>query len=190
MIESVTTTHLSMVSLSNLRPRVVDDQSLAVALVSPPNPQLNHSLFLEIGTSYRWYSRLEWDHADWDRYVNDRSVQTWLGLKAGVPFGYFELRNSIPQRVTQIVFLGLFASWAGQGLGAHLLTHAIQRAWEITGTERVSVHTCTSDHPAALANYEARGFTVERTETRMESIPDPDNPIWNSPRYYRSLQKP
>jgi GNAT superfamily N-acetyltransferase len=184
--ESVTTTHLFMDSPANLRPRVVDDPTVTVLLVSPPNPQLNHALFMEIGTPFRWYSRLTWEYADWDRYVNDPTVQTWVASQAGGPFGYFELQTR--DAVTEIIFFGIFAASAGHGLGAHLLTHAVERAWEISGTERVTVHTCTSDHPAALANYKARGFLVERSETQMEDTPEPDDPIWSSPHYYRSIR--
>lgn len=190
MTEQVTTTHLVMDSPAALRPRLVDDKTVDVVLVSAPNPQLNHSLFMEIGTPFRWYSRLGWEYVDWDRYVNDPSVQTWLGLKAGAPFGYFELQHraaTTEPAVTEIMYFGVYASHSGRGLGAHLLTHAIRRAWEISGTGRVYVHTCTSDHPAALANYEARGFTVERTESEIETIPDTGDSIWSSSRYYQSL---
>ena len=192
MIEEVTTTHLAMDSPAALRPRLVDDPHVRVDLVAPPNPQLNHALWMEIGIPFRWYSRLGWEHADWDRYVNGPSIQTWLGRKAGAPFGYFELQHRRPpdeRAVTEIMFLGVFASCSGHGLGAHLLTHAVQRAWEISGTERVYVHTCTGDHPAALANYEARGFSVDSTEKAIETIPDADDPVWSSPRYYRSLRE-
>jgi hypothetical protein len=37
------------------------------------------------------------------------------------------------------------------------------RAWS-GGANRVWLHTCTFDDPAALPNYLARGFTVTRTE--------------------------
>ena len=31
-------------------------------------------------------------------------------------------------------------------------------------TERVWVHTCSLGHPSALKNYQARGFTIYKTE--------------------------
>ena len=43
-----------------------------------------------------------------------------------------------------------------------MLSRALQHAWAL-GPERVWVHTCTLDHPAALANYEARGMRIYRT---------------------------
>ena len=44
-----------------------------------------------------------------------------------------------------------------------MLTDAIDRAW-VFGTQRVWLHTCTLDHPAALGNYLARGFKVFKEE--------------------------
>jgi len=53
------------------------------------------------------------------------------------------------------------------GFGGYLLTHAIRSAWD-SGATRVWVHTCTLDHPSALANYVARGMKVYRTETEQQ----------------------
>jgi hypothetical protein len=38
------------------------------------------------------------------------------------------------------------------------------RAWD-WGATRVWVHTCSLDHPSALANYQARGMRLYRHET-------------------------
>jgi hypothetical protein len=38
---------------------------------------------------------------------------------------------------------------------------------------RVWLHTCTLDHPAALANYLGRGFQVTRSEHYEVDLPDP-----------------
>jgi glutathione S-transferase len=40
------------------------------------------------------------------------------------------------------------------------------------------VHTCTLDHPCALPNYQARGFTVFRTEEKIEELPDQPLEPW------------
>ena len=186
MRHTVTTTHLIMNAPEDLRARLCDAPDVAVRLVNPPDAQVNHLFFMEIGTPYRWFSRLGWDFATWQRYAEDPSVETWIGSRAGVPFGYFELQNR--GVVTEIMFFGVLGAHSGRGLGGHLLTRAVERAWQLAGTERVSVHTCTSDHPAALANYLARGFTVEREVTHDEEMPDDDDPIWSSPEYYRSLR--
>jgi GNAT superfamily N-acetyltransferase len=58
----------------------------------------------------------------------------------------------------------------GQGLGRALLTKAVDVSWSLRPT-RVWLHTCTLDHPAALANYLARGFKVMRTERYTVELP-------------------
>jgi GNAT superfamily N-acetyltransferase len=62
---------------------------------------------------------------------------------------------------------GLLPAFIGQGLGGHLLTVAVERAWAPTGADqdvgggmgatRVWLHTCSHDHPHALQNYVALG---------------------------------
>ena len=186
MRHTVTTTHLIMNSPAELRPRVCDAGDVEVSHVDPPDPQINHMLFMEIGTPYRWFSRLRWTFGEWRRYAQDPSVETWIGLRSGAPFGYYELQHR--DNVTEIMFFGVLHAHTGQGLGGHLLTHAVRRAWEVAGTARVYVHTCTSDHPAALANYLARGFTVDREVVHEEEMPDDDDSVWSSPVYYSSLR--
>lgn len=47
---------------------------------------------------------------------------------------------------------------------------ALQLAWR-EGVARVHVHTCTLDHPAALAAYPRAGFIA--TKRAVERFPDP-----------------
>jgi hypothetical protein len=57
-------------------------------------------------------------------------------------------------------------------MGGHVLTCAVERAWDLAGrwpgrlaTKRVTVNTCSLDGPYALANYQRRGFRVTHTTT-------------------------
>ncbi len=58
----------------------------------------------------------------------------------------------------------------GRGLGKHLLSCAVRDAWALAPS-RVWLHTCTLDHPAALPNYEKRGFARYKTETYEVNFP-------------------
>ena len=69
-----------------------------------------------------------------------------------------------PQQHVEIAYFGLLPQCIGQGLGGHLLTVAIERAWQM-GATRVWLHTSTRDHPLALANYQARGLRVFQQES-------------------------
>jgi GNAT superfamily N-acetyltransferase len=58
----------------------------------------------------------------------------------------------------------------GQGHGRWLMAQALALAWR-PETVRVSLNTCTLDHPSALNFYRAQGFApVKRT---IETFPDP-----------------
>jgi GNAT superfamily N-acetyltransferase len=97
-------------------------------------------------------------------------VETWVLSVGGVPAGYFELEVQAGADV-EIVYFGLLPAFIGQGLGAHLLTEAVERAWE-RGARRVWLHTCSMDHPQALGHYQARGFRRYREEVHTETLPD------------------
>jgi ribosomal protein S18 acetylase RimI-like enzyme len=59
---------------------------------------------------------------------------------------------------------------AVQGHGRWLLAEAVRLAWR-PGVTRVHVHTCSLDHPAALAAYRRAGFMPFRRA--VERFPDP-----------------
>jgi hypothetical protein len=60
-----------------------------------------------------------------------------------------------------------------------LLTEAVEHAWRIQpDVERVWVHTCSLDHPSALPNYLARGFTIFNEETTVLNLPDTPPGPW------------
>jgi len=87
-----------------------------------------------------------------------------VGYYDGSPAGYHELRQDDGDGV-EIAYFGLLPAFIGRGFGGALLTHALDEAWRMEPT-RVWVHTCTLDHPAALANYQARGMKIYRVETQ------------------------
>jgi hypothetical protein len=62
-------------------------------------------------------------------------------------------------------------------LGGPLLSRAVEEAWAME-TSRLWVHTCSLDHPGALANYLARGFKVFREETFPKRLPDSPPGNW------------
>ena len=68
------------------------------------------------------------------------------------------------------------------GLGGWLLTRAVERAWAVEGTRRVWLHTCELDSPAALANYEARGFVATGTSVELWDTREPSPGPWRGSR--------
>ncbi|MBA4032000.1 MAG: GNAT family N-acetyltransferase [Planctomyces sp.] len=165
---TVTITYLQMTSPAQLRASGFWPVDGRVARVDPPVPELNRFFYEAVGREWCWIDRLAWTPLEWHNYAHAQGVETWILTQAGIPAGYYELdsRSGDPQ----IAYFGLLKEFIGQGLGGYLLTHAIHRAWEIGGN-RVWVHTCTLDHPAALAAYQARGFEIYQTETVEIELP-------------------
>ena len=70
----------------------------------------------------------------------------------------------------EIAYFGLMPWAIGRGLGRWLLGAALSVAWR-GAPERVWLHTCTMDHPAALPNYLGRGFVATRVERVLQEVP-------------------
>jgi GNAT superfamily N-acetyltransferase len=133
-------------------------------------PELNRFLYTAVGGDWWWTDRLSWTYADWLRWLDRPEVTTWLASVGGTPAGYFELEGQDGGDV-ELAYFGLVPRFVGLGLGGWLLHHALETAWDRPGARRVWVHTCSLDHPAALANYQARGLEVFEVEVSHEELP-------------------
>ena len=160
---TVVTYHLEMTSPSQLCPAQRPHSDLRMEAVCPPCPALNRYLYETVGEDWHWTDRLVWTDAQWEAYVRRPEVQTWAGYVQGAPAGYYELEKQ-PEDNVEIAYFGLLPAFIGQGIGGNLLTRAVECAWQM-GARRVWVHTCSLDHPAALSNYQARGFRIFQTIT-------------------------
>ena len=155
--------HLEMTDRASFRPRKIPD-GLDWASMDPPEAEFNQRLYREVGGMWHWTDRLPWSLDKWREYVGRETLTTCRVLWRGLEAGYFELEKQDGGSV-EIVYFGLLPKMIGKGLGGAMLTLAVSRAWEIPGTNRVWVHTCTEDHEHALANYRSRGFEVFKVVT-------------------------
>ena len=150
-------TFLEIRDRAALSPVRLADPAVRVERVRECPPSFWRYLYTEVGRAYRWIDRLPWTPDDVRAYLTDPAVSLWLLTVGGAPAGYFELRRDRAGG-TEIVYLGLLDEFTGRGLGGHLLTAAVDAAFD-AGSERVWLHTSSLDHPAALPNYLRRGFT-------------------------------
>ena len=135
-------------------PRIEPLEDCSVALF--------RSLYQQVGEAYRWTDRLRWSDDTIREHLATPGVSLWLMSWEDVAAGYFELREHADGSA-EIAYFGLLPDFIGRGWGKYLLSRAVQIAWEL-GPNRVWLHTCTLDHPAALPNYLKRGFQPTRTE--------------------------
>ena len=155
--------YLQMTDPAQLRPSPRTVDAFEVKRAQMPYGALNRFFYQTVGAAWQWTDRLPWTDDDWQAYAERPGLETWIGYVQGTPAGYFELARQDETQV-EIAMFGLLPPFIGRGMGGALLTAALQRAWE-EGTRRVWLHTESSDHPHALANYQARGMRVYKTES-------------------------
>ncbi len=169
MLTDITTYYLEMTDPGALRPKPNPIQTLTIEQLRQPSPEFNRFLYTAVGGDWYWEDRLPWTYNQWREWVDRSEFQTWVAYVSGSPAGYFELEGQSGSNV-EIPSFGLLPAYIGQGLGGHLLSVAINTAWQM-GASRVWLHTCSLDHPGALPNYRARGLQVFREEVTLQDVP-------------------
>jgi GNAT superfamily N-acetyltransferase len=148
---SMTTTYLEMRSPQGLRPKRRADERFWISEAKVRLWQFNRFLYFAVGEAWSRNDKRPWTDAQGQEYVASPQLRT---------FGaYYDDQSGI-----EIAYFGLLPAFIGRGLGGALLTNAIDEAWQMS-PGRVWVHTCTLDHPSALANYQARGVEVYKVES-------------------------
>ncbi len=158
----VTRTYLEMRDPSELRGAKVEDPAIKIKQQRDCSVELFRFLYIEVGKNYHWLDRLPWTDDDIRAYLARPEITLWLMTYEKQIAGYFELRKC-EDGSTELAYFGLMPQFIGRGLGKHLLTSAVEQAWS-DGANRVWLHTCTLDDPAALPNYLKRGFQPFKTE--------------------------
>ena len=159
----VTITYLEMRSPQALRPKASDDPGFWIREAVVKQWEFNRFLYALVGGNWQWTDKTPWSEQQWREYAEADNLRTYCAGYEGSIAGYYELRQDGSDGV-EIAIFGLAPKFIGRGFGGVMLTHALNEAWRL-GPSRVWLHTCTLDHPAALANYQARGMVVYQVVT-------------------------
>ena len=143
---------------------------LSLKRVEVPQPDHYRELFRRVGAPWLWFSRLILDDSHLASIIQHPKVEVDAVLdESGDEVGMLELDFREPHEC-ELSFVGLVPDLSGKGHGRWLLGEAVKRAWR-EGVDRVHVHTCSLDHPAALPAYRRAGFTPYKRA--IERFPDP-----------------
>ncbi|MFL6216761.1 MAG: GNAT family N-acetyltransferase [Blastocatellia bacterium] len=164
----VTRTYLQLTDAGELNAAHSGDDRAETVQVHNCPASFYRYLYAEVGRPYHWTDRLPWTDAEIRAHLGRPEITLWLMVVGGAPAGYFELERHADGS-TEIAYFGLLQEFLGRGLGKHLLTEAVTRAWQ-GGANRVWLHTCTLDDPAALPNYLKRGFKPFKEETYATTV--------------------
>jgi ribosomal protein S18 acetylase RimI-like enzyme len=165
-----TRTYLQLTEPSQFRPAFGDFPDIVLARLVQPDPALYRYCYRTVGAAFHWRDRSDWTDAEIRAHLTDPLISFHVARHGETVAGYYELRRVTEDESVEIAYFGLVPGEYGRGLGKHLLSYAVRDAWELQ-PRRVWLHTCTLDHPHALANYLARGFVPYKAETYEVDFP-------------------
>lgn len=132
------------------------------ALLSTQNIPLHfyRYLYFQVGIHWNWEMRLRLSDVALAKAIHNPNVEITVLYVDGAPAGFYEI-NRANAAATDLAYFGMMPHVHGRGLGKWFLWTAIEACWA-KEPERVTVNTCTLDHPAALPLYQKMGFTPIR----------------------------
>lgn len=130
------------------------------------------SLYDAVGRDYAWEDMHSEDPEKLRAWLAQPEVALYTLMMNGWPQGFF-LLDATEDKVTDLAYFGLVPEAVGTGLGKYLLRTAIHTAWDRAGLERLTVNTCTLDHPRALQTYQAIGFAPVRRDDFTRTLTRP-----------------
>ena len=165
----MTVTFLEMVAkpsaLSPPQPR----GKVALLRCEKPPGHFYRYLYDTIGNDYYWVDRKKLAPEALDEVIHDPLNQLFVLYTDGNPAGMAELDLRKPG-LCNISYFGLMPEAIGKRLGFFFLYHTCVNAW-LQPIQRLTVNTCTLDHPRALPLYQRMGFTAYDRQERFVELP-------------------
>jgi GNAT superfamily N-acetyltransferase len=142
-------------------PDMPDDVRLEVA--KNPPVWFFLALYGAVGRDYEWVDKFDEDPETLRAELAHPDMQMTIASRDGWPQGFFLLDWRMPG-ICDLAYFGLVPEAVGTGIGAKLLAAAIAAGWARAGVTRMTLNTCSLDHPRALQVYNQAGFRPIRSE--------------------------
>jgi len=161
-------THLELSEAPAPRP-VPDLPDLSLRRVMEPATDWYRALFARVGREWLWQSRLAMEEDALRAILEDPSVEVFALMRGEREEGLLELDfRELPD--AKLAYFGVTRPLQGTGAARWMMNEALARAFA-RPLKRLWIHTCTLDHPAALAFYRRTGFRPYAQE--VEVMRDP-----------------
>ena len=109
-----------------------------------------------VGRKWQWVNVLRLNDEELSAGLHREDLDIRVLYVDGAPAGFFDIKPHLPDEV-ELAYFGMMEHATGQGIGRWFLGAAIEACWSHK-PRRVTVQTCTLDHPAALSLYQKLGF--------------------------------
>ncbi|MDQ8730037.1 GNAT family N-acetyltransferase [Bradyrhizobium sp. LHD-71] len=160
-------THLEMTQ----RPPPLAERGERWTLRHVADPDLGwfRDLYRRVGEEWLWVSRLALSDTELAAIIQAQGVAIYALEHEGRDEGLLELDFRRAQEC-ELVFFGVTARLIGTGAGRWLMNRAFELSWS-KPIRRFWLHTCTFDHPSALAFYQRAGFRPFRRQIEVTDDP-------------------
>ncbi len=160
-------THLEMTA----RPSRRDDSPgpWTVRKVDAPPLDWYRDLHRRVGEEWLWFSRMRMNDAELAAIIQAAGIEVYTLVADGRDEGLLELDYREAGQC-ELVYFGVTAALIGTGAARFLMNRALELAWP-RDVRRVWVHTCTFDHPSAVAFYQRSGFYAFRRQIEIADDP-------------------
>lgn len=165
----MTVTFLEMNAKPTALPPPPPRGKIALLRSEKPPPHFYRYLYDTIGQDYFWVDRKKLGPEALAAVIQDPLIQIFVLYWNGNPSGMAELDFHKPGSCN-ISYFGLMPEAIGKGLGFYFLYHTCMNAW-LQPIQRLTINTCTLDHPRALPLYQRMGFTAYDRQERFVELP-------------------
>jgi GNAT superfamily N-acetyltransferase len=162
-------TFLEMKARPAALPPPLPKGKIALLKSEKPAPHFYRYLYDTIGEPYFWVDRRKLTPEALAALIQHPDNALFVLYADGSPAGMAEL-DFRKSATANIAYFGLMPERIGRGLGFYFLYHTCLNAWA-QPIRRLTVNTCTLDHPRALPLYQRMGFTAYAREERYVELP-------------------
>ena len=148
----------------NSNQSIVTPKNIEFFLDNEKDININKFFYRQVGKEHFWRDRLLWSDKEWNKYINNKSLETRIMKLHGLLIGFYEQEYHAAKNEIELIQMGILKEHQGKKFGSFLLKYIICEAFN-KNVERIRVHTCSLDHKYALKNYLSKGFKIFKEET-------------------------
>ncbi len=164
----MTVTFLEMKARPSALPPPQPRGKIALLKSEKPPAHFYRYLYDTVGGDYTWVDRKKLTPDALTEIIQDPLNILYVLYTEGSPAGMAEL-DLRKTGTANIAYFGLMPEAVGRRLGYFFLYQTCMNAWAFP-IQRLTVNTCTLDHPRALPLYQRMGFTPYSREERFVEL--------------------
>jgi GNAT superfamily N-acetyltransferase len=127
-------------------------------------------LYRRIGHDWLWFSRAVMADEALAALLARPTTEVYFLEREGEAVGLTEVHRGEVEGEAEIAMFGIVPEITGRGASRPFMAALLDRVW-IGGVERVWLHTCTFDHPAAVPFYRRMGFVPVKFAIEVSEDP-------------------